>query len=481
MLGTIVYQETHTSTTTNLGMVILSIGQGTPSTGTFSAINWGVNSKFMQVELDAAGGSNYTDLGTQQMMSVPYSLYAGNGLKNGTTAGEMMYWNGSAWVSVAPTTSLPGNQAKTLKYCNGVPTWEDCPAVLPTVTTDSVIGVSEIGALLFGYILNNGGSEIVQSGFCLNTSPNPTITNNTQYTLGGISTGIISYGLGNLLPSKTYYVRSYATNSLGTGYGNEISFNTLTPALPTISTIAINDIGPNSINSGVEIINNSNVPILDAGICWSTSSNPTITSSSYTSLGSLQIGTHNTHINGLTPNTIYYIRSYATNSTGTNYGNELTFTTLNTLTVGMTYQGGIISYILAPGNTGYDPNETHGLIAAPFDQSTGAQWGCYGTIINGADGTDIGTGLQNTIDIRNGCGGAAAICFYLNLNGYTDWYLPSIYELATFSAIGGLGGYYWSSSEYYNSSIIAHSWYFPTGISNGYKHDNLKVRAVRSF
>ena len=76
MLGTIVYQETHTSTTTNLGMVILSIGQGTPSTGMFSTINWGVNSKFMQVELDAAGGNNYTDLGTQQMMSVPFALYS---------------------------------------------------------------------------------------------------------------------------------------------------------------------------------------------------------------------------------------------------------------------------------------------------------------------------------------------------------------------------------------------------------------------
>jgi hypothetical protein len=76
MLGTIVYQETHTTTTSNLGMITLSIGQGTPSTGSFSSINWGVNSKFMQVELDAAGGNNYIDLGTQQMMSVPFALYS---------------------------------------------------------------------------------------------------------------------------------------------------------------------------------------------------------------------------------------------------------------------------------------------------------------------------------------------------------------------------------------------------------------------
>ena len=77
MQGTIVYQETHNTTTSNGGMVILNIGQGTPVTGTFSAINWGVNAKFMQVELDTtATGNNYVDLGTQQMMSVPYALYS---------------------------------------------------------------------------------------------------------------------------------------------------------------------------------------------------------------------------------------------------------------------------------------------------------------------------------------------------------------------------------------------------------------------
>jgi hypothetical protein len=78
MLGTIVYQETHTTTTSNLGMITLSIGQGTPSIATFSSINWGNGAKFMQVELDAAGGNNYIDLGTQQMMSVPFALYAGS-------------------------------------------------------------------------------------------------------------------------------------------------------------------------------------------------------------------------------------------------------------------------------------------------------------------------------------------------------------------------------------------------------------------
>lgn len=77
--GAAVYRETHATTTSALGLFALNVGMGTPSIGTFSNINWGVNSKFMKVELDTTGsGSSYVDLGTQQMMSVPYALYAGN-------------------------------------------------------------------------------------------------------------------------------------------------------------------------------------------------------------------------------------------------------------------------------------------------------------------------------------------------------------------------------------------------------------------
>jgi hypothetical protein len=75
--GTTVYQETHTTSTNTVGLFSVNVGLGMPFTGTFAGINWGKNFKFMKVELDPSGtGSNYTDLGTQQMMSVPYSLYS---------------------------------------------------------------------------------------------------------------------------------------------------------------------------------------------------------------------------------------------------------------------------------------------------------------------------------------------------------------------------------------------------------------------
>ena len=86
------------------------------------------------------------------------------------------------------------------------------------------------------------------------------------------------------------------------------------------------------------------------------------------------------------------------------------------LAIGDSHQGGIIFYLDANGG---------GLIAAPSDQGQ-ALWGCWKTLI-GANGTAIGTGAQNTIDIEAGCnesGTAADICANLTLGGFSDWFLP---------------------------------------------------------
>ena len=85
--GTIVYQETHQVNTNSLGLFTCNLGQGTPVMGTFSTVNWSTGNKFLQVEMDPNGGTSYTDMGTTQLMSVPYALYAAS--SNGwTTTGN---------------------------------------------------------------------------------------------------------------------------------------------------------------------------------------------------------------------------------------------------------------------------------------------------------------------------------------------------------------------------------------------------------
>jgi hypothetical protein len=156
--------------------------------------------------------------------------------------------------------------------------------------------------------------------------------------------------------------------------------------------------------------------------------------------------------------------------------------TSGNLAIGDFYQGGLIFYL--DGNGG-------GLISAPSDQSTGAEWGCYGTNIPGADGTAIGTGAQNTVNIVNaGCGIAANLCANLTLGGYSDWFLPSKDELnemyfsifdGALGNVGNLSGLYWSSSEKDNSN--AWGVYLQNGYSwgGGSKTNTLIVRAIRSF
>jgi hypothetical protein len=359
--GTSVYVETHSTSTNSNGLISLSIGGGTLVSGSFSAINWANGPYFVQMEADPTGGTNYTISGTTQLLSVPYALHAktAESLVGGSTGGT-------------------GN------------------LVLPTITTNSVTGITSNSATFGGNISNANSNQIMERGIVYSTSPNPTIQS---------SKIVVGKGIG--------------------------SFDTL---------------------SG--------------------------------------LGYSYAHI--LKSNTTYYVRAYAlTENNISSYGNEVSFTTLP---VGQTGTGGGIVF--------FDKGNSSGgwqyIEATPSNQSTGIIWGCSGTSITGTQLT-IGSGEVNTSLIVAGCNDAsfaAKLCDNLSFGGQTDWVLPSRDELNLIYKnlhLNGLGSFdtstaYWTSNQ--SSSLPAShalGFRFSDGVAHdgngswGGKNANNLVRAVRAF
>jgi hypothetical protein len=268
--------------------------------------------------------------------------------------------------------------------------------------------------------------------------------------------------------------------------GCEKEFMYAEPDDSAVETLQVEQVTHSTAILSANIKKDRGSTITDRGICWSSiNQTPSIGDSRKNEGGGT--GYFTSAITGLAPNTTYYARAYATNSFGTAYGNTLTFKTLN-VTVGQSYQGGIVAYILVPGDPGYMSGQTRGLVVTSANQSTGSQWGCSGVFISGTS-TNFGSGKSNTTAITLNCTSttnAARICDNLVTGGYSDWYLPSRDELTKIflnrSLIGGLNNVsYWTSSQ--SSSTTSWSINFSTGTSTSAtaKTTSLYVRAIRSF
>ena len=118
---------------------------------------------------------------------------------------------------------------------------------LPTVTTSSVSNITATSASCGGNVTSDGGATITARGVCWSTSPNP--TDDMDKTLDGAGTGLFTSNLTGLIPGTNYYVRAYATNSVGTAYGEERSFTTSSDGLACPGAATVTDADGNTYNT----------------------------------------------------------------------------------------------------------------------------------------------------------------------------------------------------------------------------------------
>lgn len=461
--GTVVFSETHSTTTNANGLATLEIGSGVVVSGSISSIDWADGPYFLKTETDVTGGTNYALSGTSQLLTVPYALYAKTAEnfveKDGSVTNELQTLrisNDTIYLSDGGFVKLPA--ANTL-------------LLPPSATAQGVSDIENYSAVLNGVVNANNLLTAVEFEWGTTTSYGSMVIAD-QSPLAGSTNIHVTAILNALQTDENYHYRIKASNVVNTTYSDDFPFtiDTLNLVLPTVTTSAITDIAGISAKSGGNLVNNGGAYITAQGLCWSLDPSPEITNNITNSFTDL--------MNGLSTNTVYHVRAFATNAAGTAYGNEVTFNSGYEL--GKDTLGGLVFY--------NDGNE-HGLVCDSIDQNPRLSWGCYGTLI-ATTSTVLGTGTANTTAITAGCSTvniAAKVCNDLVLDIYDDWYLPSKEELALLYKnlrLKGLGKFaneqYWTSSEV-NSATV---WYenFTNGLQNyDGKEIPFKVRAVRSF
>jgi uncharacterized protein (TIGR02145 family) len=255
--GTIEWEETHTTTTDTFGLFTLTIGQGSNTTNgaqtSFGDISWGTSTHFLKIEMDVNGGSNYSFMGTNQMMSVPYALYAENALyaesagtfPSGTAAGEINYWNGTSWVGVTP-----GSNGQTLTFCNGVPIWGICPALLSTL---NCAGASTTGTLNSGTAASGVSVSVGYTGGNTGSYSAQTISSTGVAGLtASLAAGTLTNGSGSVTYTITGTPASIGTASFAISLGGQSCSFSLSVAVPLALLSSLNcDSTTGSLTSGV--------------------------------------------------------------------------------------------------------------------------------------------------------------------------------------------------------------------------------------
>lgn len=206
---------------------------------------------------------------------------------------------------------------------------------VPSVKTMDTLYIDPSSIILSADVIDAGGGELTSRGVCWNTIGEPTIdldsysslinaTNDHEYTCQ----------ITGLAPSTYYYMRAFATNQYGIGYGEDMLVLTYS-GIPELSGTEITQVQATTVECGGNVTSDGKSDILEKGVCWNTTGNPVISNDKVTALDN-EIGSFSVSVTGLVHNTTYYFRTYATTIFGTGYGDEGMITTLscNTFTDG---------------------------------------------------------------------------------------------------------------------------------------------------
>ena len=208
---------------------------------------------------------------------------------------------------------------------------------LPLLSTTVVSSIDSVSAISGGNIFSDGGDPIIARGVCFSTSALPTISNSVTFDGQGI--GAFSSSILGLANGTRYYVRSYATNSYGTAYGETLLFYTLgaTPVvIPTVQTTVVSNLVNTSATLNATVDNSnliSNVSFdYGTSVTYGTNVQAVINTTEPVVTGSHPANPMilvKADISGLLPNTTYHFRVKVNNQLGTIYGDDFNFTTPN--------------------------------------------------------------------------------------------------------------------------------------------------------
>ncbi|MBR4646207.1 MAG: fibrobacter succinogenes major paralogous domain-containing protein [Bacteroidales bacterium] len=202
---------------------------------------------------------------------------------------------------------------------------------IPIVNTLEPTAIISNTATLQGHIYNEcvTAMPITSCGFCMDTIANPSVGGNQQVysTEFNQADGDIYYLASNLLTGVTYHVRCYAINANGVHYGDDRTFVIEDDCnLPQVNTLNVANIGTYSATARFTVFSDDGCEITQCGVCWGTQ--PSLSIDSDTSISmSGSMGENTLNINGLEPESVYYVRAFATNSAGTTYGQIVAFRT----------------------------------------------------------------------------------------------------------------------------------------------------------